>query len=425
MTATTEANVPAPKRRYSLWTNPFIEAFAMIAWFFTTCFRYNHDTEVLYVLSGYFLVGCILHGDKVWPILQRGWPVLLLPPWVMLSTAWSAVPFETFKYSLQGVLSVLICIYVAARIPMRTFIAGLIVALTYYEILSIPHLKDVYFTGAFNEKNFFAYRMSILTFGALTVLFDKQFPRYMRIAAGPIAALAIFMIWRAHSATSFVVGLFGALIIMGGVLLWKPARGYRMLIVCVAIAALAGAAMYIMRDPNFNFETWALGLVNKDSTLTGRQELWDYAGKLIAQKPMLGMGMGSFWLPDRPDAQMLLDTHFKPRGTQFIFHNSYVELTVYAGYIGLGAGLVGMIWAMSRNILRFISQSSSTTAFFATVSVVALVRTYVESDMWQPFDYAMMIIWIGALYPWRLDQGAGRRLVREAEEAPAAAGGAS
>ena len=329
----------------------------MFAWFFTTCYRYNHDTEVLYALCGYFLVGCFLHSDKVLPVLQRGWPILLLPPWMLLSTAWSAVPLETFKYALQEILCVLICIYIAARVSVRTFIRALIMALTYYEIISIPKLGNYDFMGVFSEKNFFAYRMSILTFGALAILFDQQFPRYLRLAAGPIAALAIFMIWRSHSATSLVVSLFGAMVIVGGVWLWKPARGYRLLIVCLAIAVVAGGAMYVARDPNFDFKSWALGLLNKDSSLTGRQELWDYAGKLIAQKPLLGMGPGSFWLPDRPDAQMLLDTHFKTRGSSWLFHNSYVELAVYVGYIGLGAGLIGMVWSVSKNIVRFLTQA--------------------------------------------------------------------
>ena len=42
--------------------------------------------------------------------------------------------------------------------------------------------------------------------------------------------------------------------------------------------------------------------------------------------------------------------------------------------------------------------------------------------MWQPFDYAQMIIWIGALYAWNLDKAPSRQPLREmSEKAPAEA----
>ena len=411
MTAIASVERGRPKRRFTPWTNPYIEALAMFVWFFTTAYRYNHDTEVLYLLCGYFLVGVYVHRAQVLPLMARGWPILLLPPWVLLTTLWSAVPMETFKYALQGILCVVICFYIASRISIRTFISALVVALTFYEVMSIPRLGDYNFAGVMFEKNFFAYRMSTLVFAALVVLLDKQYPRYLRIAAGPIAALALFMIYKSHSATSFVVGLMGIGVIFGAAWIWGPARGYRAFIIAIAVALVAGVALYLYRDPNFNAETWLLNALGKDSTLTGRQELWDYAGKLIEQKPLLGMGFGSFWLPERVDAQALLDSHFKPRGIPFLFHNSYIELTVYSGYIGLTLGLIGWIWSFGANMGRVLARGTVATAFFATIGIIALARSYVESDLWQPFDYAQMIIWIGAIYPWAREQSAVRRYV--------------
>ena len=145
------------------------------------------------------------------------------------------------------------------------------------------------------------------------------------------------------------------------------------------------------------------------------QQVWQgsdaSAGKLIEQRPLLGMGFGSFWLPDRVDAQALLDSHFKPRGIPFLFHNSYIELTVYSGYIGLTLGLIGWIWSFTANMGRVLARGTVAAAFFATIGIIALARSYVESDLWQPFDYAQMIIWIGAIYPWAREQSAVRRYI--------------
>jgi exopolysaccharide production protein ExoQ len=380
------------------WTHPLGEAAAVTAWFWTTASRFNHDTLVLYGLTAYFMAGIYVHWRQVSPVIMRGLPVLLLPLWALCSFMWSPVPDASIKIAAQLMLTVLICCYIGARISQRTFIVAIFIALTWFELVSIPKLRMAGdFQGVFAEKNYLALRMSILAFAGIAIFLDGRYHRLLRWLAAPVSLIAIFMVYRSHSATSAIAGALGVAVIVGAAWIWRPAKGYRVLIVALGVAGAAALIMIIGQDPNFDLQAKILGSFGKDSTFTGRQELWDYAYKLIEQKPITGIGPGGFWLPERMDAQMLLDTHYKPRGSAFIFHNSYIEVTVYLGYVGLALGLIGWIWSFGVNVWRVIDKATLATAFFAALAMVALARSYVESDLWQPFEFAQMIVWIGAL----------------------------
>jgi exopolysaccharide production protein ExoQ len=271
-------------------------------------------------------------------------------------------------------------------------------ALLWFQFLSLRFIPWQFpLAGAFDDKNYLALRMSILAFAAAVIALDKDYHKLLRLGAAGVAPVALFMIYRSQSATSTIVGLLGMAVILGGVWFWKPLRGYRVLIVALFVAIVAGLTMFLGQDPSFSLMDQVLRAFGKDSTLTGRKELWLYADTLIDQKPWLGLGPGGFWLPERMDAQALLDAYFKPRGTAFSFHNSYVEIAVYLGLTGLALGLVGWVWSASINILRVLTMPTLTGMFFGAITLVAAARSYVESDLWRPFEFVQMIVWIGAL----------------------------
>ncbi len=396
------AQEPAPQRPRALWTpwtHPPSEVFLLMVWFWTTTVRFVGDDLILYALTGYFMAGVYIHRMQVKETLKFGWVLLLYPAWVLLSLIWSESPPNTLKLGLQLVLSVLICLYVATRISRRGVIVAMFLALCWFVFRTAPDLASGGIPGmsVFGDKNLMAVRMCIATFAAVTIAFDQGFRPWLRMAAVPIALVAVLLLSKTMSATSTLTGVLGVGLIGAFALVWRPARGRRALIVAVMCLAASTGAFVMASNPNTDVVAQVLDAVGKDRTLTGRTDLWAHAIKMIEQKPLLGVGAAAYWIPERMDAQALLDTFYKPRATVFSFHNSYLEVAVGAGLIGLGLAMAGWLWTLWTMMRQFFVESAVPVAFFAAMAAVALTRSFVEIDLWRPFELVQMAVWIGAL----------------------------
>jgi O-antigen ligase len=98
----------------------------------------------------------------------------------------------------------------------------------------------------------------------------------------------------------------------------------------------------LWHDPQF-----ALGIIEKDITLTGRTKVWGVVFAFIEQRPWLGWGYRAMWGPD--DA---LTTHMDRlfgwgAGSS---HNAFLEITLQLGLLGLGLMLVIIGIALWRGV---------------------------------------------------------------------------
>jgi len=73
-------------------------------------------------------------------------------------------------------------------------------------------------------------------------------------------------------------------------------------------------------------------LLGKDSTLTGRTQLWSLVWKLIRSHPWFGYGYGGFWLGlQGPSAPVWRAVGWQPPNA----HNGFLDLLLDLGIIGL------------------------------------------------------------------------------------------
>lgn len=81
----------------------------------------------------------------------------------------------------------------------------------------------------------------------------------------------------------------------------------------------------------------ALSVLERDSTLTGRTELWTNIFKMVGN-PLLGAGYESFWLGNRLEALWKI---FWWRPTQA--HNGYIEIYINLGWLGISLFTVMLV----------------------------------------------------------------------------------
>jgi len=381
---------------WSPWTHKPTEIAIIGLWFWTTIVPFRGDTALLFALSGYVLVGCYVHRSAVLAVAQSSWILLLYPAWGLLSMLWTTAPASTNKIGLELLLSVVICFYIAARIDRRNFILAVFCGAAFYAVVSYKTLLVPSFYGPFGEKNLLASRMTVLAMTAIALFLDQGSSRIIRWAALPFAFLA--MLYIRNSATALVTAFAGIAFMFALVVVWRQARGLRVLIISLTIAAVAGAALLLVSSGNGDLKEALFSALGKDSSLTGRTELWEYAREMIARKPWLGLGLGGFWRPEVLEAQTILDLYYKDRGTVFSFHNSYLEISVQLGYIGLALGVSGMAFCAWSAFRRVLQDSGAIYAFFMTIIVIAIIRCNVESDMWRQFEQMQMLVWMGGVY---------------------------
>ena len=84
-----------------------------------------------------------------------------------------------------------------------------------------------------------------------------------------------------------------------------------------------------------------LGAFGKDATLTGRTYLWAEGLAAARENPFLGVGYQAYWVQGFPEAERLWEEFYIGSRSGFHFHNTYIEVLVELGFVGLCPGRLG------------------------------------------------------------------------------------
>jgi len=307
---------------------------------------------LLYVLAAVVLIG---RRTKVTKLLSRSWPVLLFFGYCLISLAWSDYPMVALKrwVKLLGDL-MMVLVIVSDPYPMpalKRFLARTAFVLLPVSVLFIKYYPQLgrgydpwtgaqYFHGISYNKN--GLGAICLFWGiAFTWLFAEAFPEWRRkrtpfLIAAVVLSMSVWSLTKASSATSQSCLLMAAILITMARIRWISRLP---VILHCAVLGMVGAAYVVLF-----VDTSALGMLNRDPTLTGRTELWDAIFK-IPQNPIVGAGYESFWTGWRIET---LWSTFWWRPTQA--HNGFIEIFINLG--GIGIFLLALMWfvAYSRAI---------------------------------------------------------------------------
>lgn len=205
-----------------------------------------------------------------------------------------------------------------------------------------------------------------------------------RLAHGVVVLMALWLFWQADSATSLACFLVGASVILVASrrALARTATAPHLMMGSVAFTAfmvlLLGADATLVQ---------AMG---RDSTLTGRTELWQQLGRMVVD-PLFGAGFESFWLGER--LERLWSVYWwRPRQA----HNGYLEVYLNLGLIGLAVLAVAIAWGY-RNVAAAFRGNRGAGALCLAFFVVALLYNVTEGafktmhPVWLAFLFAVAV----------------------------------
>jgi exopolysaccharide production protein ExoQ len=282
-----------------------------------------------------------------------------------VSILWSDFPFVASKRwikALGGPMMALILL--TEREPVKAVetvikrCAYVLIPLSILFIKYYPHLGKGYdemtgagfYTGVTTNKNtlgFLCMVFGLFFFYRLCLEWTHKHELNKRtdvLFTVLLLSMIQWLLWIADSKTPFLSLILGILVVAG--------LGYANVRKHIGIYIVAGILVFSVLQMSFNItENLILG-AGRDTTLTGRTELWPVLVNMVVN-PWIGHGFESFWLGERLKT-LWAAYGFKPNQA----HNGYLEIYLNLGWIGLFL-LGGVIISCYRKMRKKLMLSSS------------------------------------------------------------------
>ena len=244
---------PAQPRSLLSYTK-YLDPVMVFAWVFSTTMTFGGMAPIRYIVAGYFAGALFLFARQTMPAVVRSWPMFILAILCLVSSLWALSPEGALRYSVQIAMTAMVGIYIATRVKGRhillAYFAAEFVAVLF--CLRTPNAFQGGWIGIFGQKNFYALHMFFFYVTSLGLALDRENRRWLRLFAGAMIPLGIFMVLMAKSGTTTLM-LVGATAIMAGqIFIWRPAsrirHGRLLLVMTFAVLALFSRLCPVWRD---------------------------------------------------------------------------------------------------------------------------------------------------------------------------------
>jgi exopolysaccharide production protein ExoQ len=322
----------------------------------------------------------------------------------LVSILWSDFPFVGLKRWIRAIGDIVMVLVVLtdrdwllARKRVYAWAAFVLLPVSvlliryYSELGRVYSIFDgqVYWTGVTTNKNELGMICMIFGLASVSRILDIYLGREGSRKSGLltahliIVAMAIWLLHVADSATSLACFVIGGTVLVVTTL--RPVAR-RPILVHLLVAAMLGVAVSAL------FLGVGTGLVSnlgRNSTLTGRTEMWSHALKLV-ENPVFGTGYESFWVGTRLEKMRPV----APGVNQA--HNAYIEIYLNLGWVGLVMFGVVIVTGY-RKIIAAFRRNPDAARLALAYFVVTLSYGFTEagavkfrSPVWISFVMALM-----------------------------------
>lgn len=294
--------------------------------------------NVIVTLAALLLGGGLFlqHFRAVLRLLPFATPFLIMLLVIFASATWSAAPESSLRRGVTMASLLLFVFGTQASLGGERFMRIAVRAVLLTAALGIAEaaLRPAYgfdtgdyanaIRGIYNQKNSFG--MGLLS-GMLALSFGALSRGTLRWTDCLIAGAFLLCVILSRSTTSLLLSL--TICGITPLLLALDSRGAPRIVALIGLVLAAVSACLLLATTSM---ADLLELLGKDSSLTGRTEIWEAIDEAIARRPTLGYGYSAFWIDGSREVLRVWD---HVAWEVISAHSGYRELMLQFGYVGL------------------------------------------------------------------------------------------
>jgi exopolysaccharide production protein ExoQ len=352
------------------------------------------------ILTGIMLMGVVTlarRSKRTTAFLAANAPVILFFLFCALSATWSDHWDISIKRWFRGAGDVVMVLVILTELDWAAAVKWVYVRLAciliplsmvffrYFPALGRSyniHDGKVSVTGVTDDKNLLGAICTLFSLAVISSMIDEfrrkgRRRRGLLLGYGLVVAMAAYLLKLADSATASACFVQGSIVLILASMprVWRRTK---------RIHLLAGT-MLGFSVINLFFGSSLLQLLGRNSTLTGRTDLWKLCLTLVTN-PVIGAGYESFWLGQRL-ARMW---EYIPGVNQA--HNGYLEIYLNLGWMGVLL-LATILIAGYRNITQAVHRGEAGASLRLAFFVVACIANCTEAGfkMMHPMWIAVLV----------------------------------
>jgi O-antigen ligase len=336
-------------------------------------------------------------------VAARDWALCVLLALLLVSTLWSDLPVWALKRGAVILQTSALGLYLASRFSVEQQVRTLAwVFLLTLGICAVSMPLDVAwmipgpgqgeaFRGPLYHKNAIGRLMSL----AIPVLLiqTQLSSRERRMWWLAVVAAAVMLVLSHALSGLLVAGMLCSVVLLHPLARRRGRTVLLLPVLVVALGALAATEGWL--DP-------LLAALGKDPTLTGRTQIWELTLRQIAERPLLGYSIASFW---QLSSVAKIGAWF-PNA-----HNGYLQLLVELGAVGFLIFAVQLITTLVRSLV--LAQRRGGTALWPyCVAAYVFVYNLAEVSLMEENS----IVWVAYVSASLAVRSRGRRSTPVARE---------
>lgn len=299
----------------------------------------------------------------------------------VLSSFWSSDPDTTVRRVIALLGTTIFGLYLASRYTLKeqlklcAYMLVISAVMCFLFAILLPQYgidpnQNGSWRGIYPTKNVlgktFVLSGAIFFFLAMTTKENRWFSWLGYLTSGLLILLS-------RSTTSIVnlIIITAAFLIYDRILHLK----YKVMIPILTLLSIIGIAFYALFISEADT---ILGSVGKDTTLTGRSELWPVVLQMIAKKPWLGYGYGAFWIEQNSESSIVVQAVQWDAPNA---HNGFLDLWLALGLLGILVFIIGFVINFLRAIYLIRYNGKSEILWLLVYLTFTLLSNITETTL--------------------------------------------
>lgn len=353
--------------------------------------------QVLIGLFMWFLAIALMLPSyrRVFKLWRRNWILSAFLTYLVLSTFWAPEFLTSFRKALFLCILMSFGYFISADYQPDEqmnliYVVGCILVVGSYLMAIVNPGRAIDSHGNWNgllgHKNPFSINLCLV----VMALFYRTKSSTVRTIGGCLCvALVLVAIYLSQSRTGWVACAFAAVYLCFGLIIQRF-RNRDALVIFMSVVTLI-AVISIAASQNVSF---IMGILGKDSTLTGRTEIWQNAMWAIGRRLLWGYGYAGFWnglTPESNAVNVQLSASLTDTEKFNHAHNAILTLTLQVGLIGICMFLLALIQALWRAFRIALNTHSLAALWYLSVLLILCVAGMDESTFMNYMTFSTLI----------------------------------